>query len=148
MNEELQSTNEELQSMNDELRHRGDDLDSANSFLQSVLTSLKSGVVVVDRELKVLAWNEQAQELWGLRESEVSGQHFLNLDIGLPVEQLKPAIRGCLNGESATDIVTLDAINRRGKPIRCGVTCTPLRGGDEGLRGAILMMEESVDGRA
>ena len=147
MNQELQSTNEELHSMNDELRVRGDDLNSANSFLQSVLTSLKGGVAVVDRELKILAWNVRAEELWGLREAEVQGQHLLNLDIGLPVERLKPLLRSCFAGESDSEVLTLDAVNRRGKPIRCEVTCTPLRGLEEELRGAILIMEEA-DGKA
>jgi two-component system CheB/CheR fusion protein len=146
MNEELQSTNEELQTMNDELRQRGDDLNSANAFLESVLTSLKGGVVVVDRELKVLAWNEQAEQLWGLREGEVNGKHLLNLDIGLPVDRLKPALRNCFSGEGNGQRLVLDAVNRRGKSIRCEVQCSPLLGPDEEIRGAIVIMEEAPDG--
>jgi hypothetical protein len=38
--------------------------------------------------------------------------------------------------------VTLAAVNRRGKPIRCTVTCTPLAGGQDGPRGVILLMED------
>ena len=148
MNEELQSTNEELQTMNDELRQRGEEITSANAFLESVLTSLQGGVVVVDRELKVLAWNERAEDLWGLREREVNGQHLLNLDIGLPLERLMPTLRSCLNGDGANHSLTLDATNRRGKTIQCEVTCSPLRGGEDEIRGAILVMEESGDGRA
>ena len=67
MNEELQSTNEELQTINDELRQRGEELNAANAFLQSVMTSLRGGVAVVDRELRLLAWSRHAEELWGLR---------------------------------------------------------------------------------
>ena len=146
MNEELQSTNEELQTMNDELRTRGDDLNSANAFLQSILASLRGGVAVVDRDFRVLAWNERAEDLWGLREDEVNGQHFLNLDIGLPVDQLRTALRKCMQGESEQEAVNLLAINRRGKTINCQVTCTPLRGPAE-IRGAILHMEDHGDGK-
>ena len=64
MNEELQSTNEELQTANVELRHRTDDLNRANSFLDSILTSLRIGVVVVDRNLSVQIWNRRAEDLW------------------------------------------------------------------------------------
>jgi two-component system CheB/CheR fusion protein len=143
MNEELQSTNEELQTINDELRQRGDELNLANAFLGSVLRSLQSGVAVVDRELKLLAWNRQAEELWGIRADEVSGNHLLNLDIGLPVAQLRPALRACLAGESEVQQVVLDAvINRRGRPIRCQVTCTPLHGATDEIRGAIILMDE------
>jgi two-component system CheB/CheR fusion protein len=145
MNEELQSTNEELQTLNDELRQRGEDLNISNAFLQSVLGSLKGGVAVVDDELRVLAWNTQAAELWGLRGEEVDGKHLLNLDIGLPLERIRPLLRNCIGGDSAPAL-TVDAVNRRGKTIRCQVTCTPLRDGGDGVRGAILVMEDTHDG--
>jgi two-component system CheB/CheR fusion protein len=81
--EELQSTNEELERINDEVRQRGKDLNQANRLLESVLTSLRSGVAVVDRELRVLPWSRHAEELWGLRPDEAGDQHLLNLDFGL-----------------------------------------------------------------
>ena len=147
MNEELQSTNEELQTMNDELRQRGEDLNSMNAFLESVLTSLRGGVAVVDRELRLLAWNGQAEELWGIRGEEARGRHLLNLDIGLPVERLRPLLKISLGGDGGRQVLTLDSVNRRGKPIQCEVTCTPLRGPNGDVRGAIVLMEESGDGR-
>jgi two-component system CheB/CheR fusion protein len=147
MNEELQSTNEELQTMNDELRQRGEDLNSANAFLESVLTSMRGGVAVVDRELRLLAWNTQAEELWGIRGEEARGGHLLNLDIGLPVERLRPLLKTALAGDGDGRVLTLEAVNRRGKPIQCEVTCTPLRGADGDVHGAIVLMEETGNGR-
>jgi two-component system CheB/CheR fusion protein len=147
MNEELQSTNEELQTLNDELRQRGHELSQSNAFLASVLSSLRGGVAVVDPELRVLAWNKQAEELWGLREAEVDGKHLLNLDIGLPLERLRPLLRSCLSDGALTQALVLEAVNRRGKSIRCEVTCTPLTG-SEGLQGAILVMEASSNGES
>jgi two-component system, chemotaxis family, CheB/CheR fusion protein len=146
MNEELQSTNEELQTMNDELRQRGEDLNMSNDFLESVLSSLKGGVAVVDRELRLLAWNAQAEELWGIRAEEARGNHFLNLDIGLPVERLKPLIKGCMGGDGGQQ-VSIRAVNRRGKQIQCEVHCTPLKAHDGNVHGAIVLMEESSDGQ-
>jgi two-component system, chemotaxis family, CheB/CheR fusion protein len=148
MNEELQSTNEDLQGLNDELRQRGDEINAANAFLESVLSGLKGGVAVLDTELRVLAWNSSAEELWGLRKGEVSGHHLLNLEIGLPVDRLRPALRGCLGGDGNNKVVTLDAVNRRGKSIRCDITCTALRGPDDEIRGAILLMDETIDGKS
>ncbi|HZI76365.1 MAG TPA: PAS domain-containing protein, partial [Gemmatimonadales bacterium] len=142
MNEELQSTNEELQTLNDELRQRGEDLNTSNAFLESVLSSLRGGVAVVDEELRVLAWNDQAAELWGLRGDEVDGKHLLNLDIGLPLDRVRPLLRKCLGGDAKNQVITVDAVNRRGKSIQCQVTCTPLVGSHDGVRGAILLMEE------
>ena len=142
LNEELQSTNEELQTINDESRHRGEELNSANTFLESVLTSLHTGVAVVDRELRLLGWNRQAEELWGVRTDEAIGQHLLNLEIGLAVAELRPMLRGCVSGDGGAGPMLMDATNRRGRAIQCRVTCTPLTGADGGNRGAILLMEE------
>jgi two-component system CheB/CheR fusion protein len=148
MNEELQSTNEELQTMNEELRNRSRELNEVNAFLGSILTSLRAGIAVVDRNLEVQVWNGCAQDLWGLREEEVRGAHLLNLDIGLPVAELTPAIRDVLSGDDGNRVVIVQATNRRGRSFPCRVTCSPLRSGDHKVAGAILIMEDQreVDG--
>jgi two-component system, chemotaxis family, CheB/CheR fusion protein len=144
MNEELQSTNEELQTINEELRGRSDDLNRANGFLESILTGVRSGVVVLDRELHVIAWNHRAEDLWGLRGDEVRGQNFLNLDIGLPIDQLRAGIRQAFNGDGEFGEIIVPATNRRGKSIACKVTTTPLTNANKDVRGVILMMDEQV----
>ena len=139
-NEELQSTNEELETMNDELHQRGLELNSANAFLEAVLTSIRLGVVVLDNELRVLAWNAGARDLWGLTPDEAAGQHFLNLDIGLPVDRLRAPIRDVLADGAVPKDLALEAINRRGRPILCRVNIAPL-GTDGSKAGAILTMQ-------
>lgn len=142
MNEELQSSNEELQTMNDELRLRSEEFNQVNGFLESLLMSMRSGIVVVNLTLHIQVWNNKAEDLWGLRASEVQGENFLNLDIGLPVEQLRQPIRTCLLGQSQYLQVTLNAINRRGKAINCQVSLTPLTGMGKVIEGVIMLMEE------
>jgi two-component system CheB/CheR fusion protein len=142
MIEELQSTNEELQTINDELRLRSDELNHVNAFIGAILTSLRGGVVVLDREMQVRVWNHRSEDLWGLRSEEVIGQHFLNLDIGLPTGVLRPHIRACIAGDSGLTEILLEATNRRGKLINCKVTITPLMGPDSQIQGAILLAEE------
>lgn len=143
MNEELQSANEELQTINDELRLRTNELNDLNGFLESILTSIRGAVVVLDQDLLVKVWNQQAQDLWGLRPNEVEDKNFLNLDIGLPAEQLRQPIRACIAKELDYYEVVLTAVNRRGKTIQCHVSCMPLltaRTND--VRGVILVMDE------
>jgi two-component system CheB/CheR fusion protein len=145
MNEELQSSNEELRTMNDELNDRTEELNRANSFLESILSNLRAGVAVLDRELRVTVWSQQAEDLWGLRADEVQGQHFFNLDIGLPVDQLRQPIRAGLAGDEDgpdRNEVLLPATNRRGKVIQCAVTCLPLKSLKKEVQGVLLLMEE------
>ena len=141
MNEELQSTNEELRSINDQLQGRSEELRHVNSHLHSILGSLRAAVVVLNPELAVEVWSDKAHDLWGLRSDEVHGQPFLKLDIGLPVAELEQPIHRCLDGGPEAAEKTLDGINRRGRAIRCRVTCTRL-GDGAGPPGVILLMEE------
>ncbi len=145
MNEELQSTNEELQTINEELRRRTEELNQVNGFLESILTNLRVGVVVVDRNLQIQIWSRKAEDLWGLRADEAQNKNFLALDIGLPVDDLKQPIRACLTQESEYQELILRATSRRGKHIRCRVNCTALKSSDQTTRGVILLIEELED---
>jgi len=141
MNEELQSTNEQLRSMNDQLQKGSDELNLVNVYLESILSSLRSAVLVLDRNMQVKIWSPKAEELWGARASEARGQAFLDLDIGLPVRELREPLRRCLEADAPTvRTVVLDAVNRRGRPIQCEVQCMPLLNGDE-VAGVILLID-------
>ncbi|HLM68189.1 MAG TPA: PAS domain-containing protein, partial [Longimicrobium sp.] len=142
MNEELQSTNEELETLNDELQRRSGDLNDANAHLSSVLTGLRAAVVVVDRDMLVQLWNRSMEDMWGLRADEVQGQPLLNLDMGLPVEQLKAPVRAVIEGRTAGHEVVLEALNRRGRAVRCRVATTPLLSLGREIRGSVIVIEE------
>ena len=133
--------NEELQASNDELHRSGVELNEVNAFLEGVFATLRGGVAVLDREQRVLVWNARAEELWGMRASEVVGTSFLELDIGLPVARVAESIRNSMNG-TPTSTVVLDATNRRGRRITCRVTTTALPVDDGVARGVIVVMEE------
>ncbi|MGW4487382.1 CheR family methyltransferase [Amycolatopsis sp. NPDC004368] len=141
-NEELQSTNDELQTINDALRERSLDLDEVNEFLESILTSIRAGIVVIDTEMLIKAWNRGAEDMWGLRREEAEGSHLLNLDIGLPLNDLRPAVREALVDPGFHTELTLDAINRRGRKAVVRLLCGALRGSDGQSQGALMVMEE------
>ncbi|TMA60153.1 MAG: PAS domain-containing protein [Deltaproteobacteria bacterium] len=145
MHEGLLGTNETLLGFNTELHVRTDGLNTANAFLESILTGLHSAVVVVDPTLSIRAWNRRAEDLWGVRAEEVQGQCFLTLDIGLPVEHLEGPLRTVLTWEPAHLEVVLGATNRRGRALRCRVTCTALRDAQQEIQGAIMLMEEEKE---
>ncbi len=140
--EEVQSINEELRTSNEELQHRSEALNQVNAFMESILTSIRGGVIVLDLNLMVQIWNSQSQEFWGLRAEEVHENSFLTLDIGLPVEELIPPVRACLSGASTHQEVTLEVYNRRGKLISCKTTITPLLSPENAICGVILLIEQ------
>jgi two-component system CheB/CheR fusion protein len=140
MNEELESTNTELETINTEMQQRGTQLDHINEFMEEVLANVKTGVAVLDRDLRVQLWNQQSEELWGVRASETLGQPLLALDIGLPVGELVAPINDAIKSANGFREVILDATNRRGKRFMCRVQCSAMAAVDGG-RGAILLME-------
>ena len=145
MNEELQSTNEELQTMNDELRTRSLDADLLNTYLESVFSSLRSGVIVLDREYRIQVCNRRSEDLWGIRADEAVGTPFLSLDIGLPVEQLAQPIRSVMNGEQSVVEKTIRSLNRRGRTIDCLISVSNLTSIEGQSAGVILLMDEHAN---
>lgn len=142
MNEELQSTNDELHTINDALRERSVELDDARAFLDSLVNSIHLGMVVVDREMRVVVWNRGCEELWGLRTDEATGQILTSLDIGLPVEQVRPLIGNAFVDPDNPGEAVVDAVNRRGRPTQVRVTCAGFHSSlDDGVNGALLLME-------
>jgi two-component system CheB/CheR fusion protein len=139
MNEELQSTNEELETINDELRDRTDEALRTNAFVTSILANIPQAVIVVDRQMHVSSWSDNAADAWGLRPGEVSGENFLNLDIGLPVAALRDPIRKTLADEPQEPL-TLPGHNRRGQPAVFDVSFAQLRSHDGSVLGAILLV--------
>jgi len=139
-NAELLSTNEELATMNSELGERTAEANMARAFLESILSSLESGLVVIDDQLNVLIWNRKAEDLWGLRYDEVVGRSLLSLDIGLPVERLAEPLRAFSRDEQDTQTLSVDAITRRGKPVRVTIVMSPFSSLTARREGIVLQM--------
>jgi two-component system CheB/CheR fusion protein len=147
MNEELQSTNDELHTLNDALRERTVELDDTRTFLDSLVDSIRIGVVVVDKQMRVVVWNRGSEELWGWRADEIGGKPLTRLDIGLPMDDIKPLIGHAFVDSLTTGHVIVDAVNRRGKPTQVRVTCAAFRAPDGTVDGALLLMESLDEGR-
>ncbi|WP_326646999.1 PAS domain-containing protein [Streptosporangium sp. NBC_01755] len=145
MNEELQSTNDELQQINDTLNSCSDELKRATDLVSSVVRSLGDAVAVVDTDLRVLVWSPGAEELWGLRTDEALGCRLASLDIGLPVGEILAQVQRMLDAEPGPgndrgDSVTLDGVNRRGRPTRLRVDLSRLHTDDMSPDGVIMVM--------
>lgn len=141
MNEELQSTNDELHTINDALRERSMELDEATDFVESLVSSIRLGLAVVDRQMRVVVWNRGCEELWGLRSDEAIGKTLTALDIGLPTAEVKPLIGKVFVDADVSEEVIVDAVNRRGRAARVRVLGTAFRSADGSGNGAVLLME-------
>jgi two-component system CheB/CheR fusion protein len=142
-NEELRSSNEEFETMNEELRVRTDESNDANAYLTSIVDGVSVGVIVVDENQLVRTWNVVAEDMWGLRAKEVIGQSLFDLDIGLPVEDLRHEIESNVDRPEGIGDIVIDAVNRRGRSVRCRVRFTALHSAE---RPGVVMLMEDVTG--
>ncbi len=140
-NEELRSTNEQLEHTNDELRRQSDASNAYRQYAEAILRSTNSGVIVLDQDQVVRSWNRWNENIWGLREEEAVGRKFGELDIGLPMQQIAPAVQSVIAGGEAVDF-QVEAVERRGRPIHCRVRVSPLLYEDRASHGAVLFVEE------
>jgi two-component system, chemotaxis family, CheB/CheR fusion protein len=103
----------------------------------------------VDPDFRIMVWNRKAEDLWGVRADEAEGANLLNLDIGLPVAELRQPVRRALaQADGTVHEIVLPATNRRGRGIQCRVVCAPLVGRDARAAEGVIVLMEEVDGRA
>jgi two-component system CheB/CheR fusion protein len=140
-NEELRATNEELEATNEELRNQSEAATANRLYTEAILRSTNACMFVLDRDMTVRSWNRGSERVWGLREEEAVGRPFVELDIGLPVHQLAPAVHAVIDGGKSADL-QVDAVERRGRSIACRVRVTPLLYEDRASHGAVLIVEE------
>ena len=145
MNEELESTNAELQTTNMDLRVRTDEIGTLNALLEAITGNIEVGAVVLDGSSKVKVWNERAADMWGMRSDEVVDRSFYDLDIGLPADELREMIRSVLAGGGSHQEVSVDALTRRGRRIRCRVKAHVVSNGRQ-PKAVVLVMEELKTG--
>ena len=69
-NEELEATNEELTTLNQELQARTNEAQQANTDLTNIQSSLTSGLIIIDRELRVTRFTPLAVRLFSLIDAD------------------------------------------------------------------------------
>jgi PAS domain-containing protein len=140
-NDALSRDNTELRSIADELRVRTDELNVVAVFLQSVLTSLRGAVVVVDPRMFVRVWNTEAERLWGVQRAVAMSSRLTELDLGFDIDQLLAHINAGFAGEVRDD-VELAIRGQGGERRRYTVTVTPLLGPTASVHGVTLLFIE------
>ena len=140
-NEELETTNSELQSINTDMRARTDEVAKLNKFLLAITGNIPIAAIVLDEDFTIQVWNEQAADMWGLRSDEVVGQSLFDLDIGLPVKELRTMLRSVARGKPLSDELTVAATNRRGKQVKVRVVASLMPSGPKS-HGLVMLIEE------
>lgn len=144
-NQTLKRDVSELRYINDELRQRTDELNLVAIFLESVLTSLRGAVVVVDTRGVVRVWNPQAERLWGIARRDAMGKSLAALDLRTAFGVLTPIIDAALHGEVDDGERVVPVSDAIGNQTSYAVSATPLLGPGGTVHGATLLFAERAD---
>ncbi|WP_197491390.1 CheR family methyltransferase [Methylomonas methanica] len=102
-NEELQASNEELTTLNDELRVKSLESAQLNATLTSIQNSLRSSLVLVDKEGHVTRYNAFATRVFGLVPDDI-GQFLYGIPCHIPIPKLRDFVRNVVaSGESVVE---------------------------------------------
>jgi two-component system CheB/CheR fusion protein len=110
---------------------------------EAIVDNAASAYIAIDTNGIVVFLNSQARRMLEVGEEAVD-RKLIELDTGLPVQQLEPAVRSVIAGGEVVDI-RVNAVERRGRPIRCRVRVSPLLYEDRASHGAVLFVEEIAE---
>lgn len=102
-----------------EIVRLGQELRAREEFIRNVVESLRDGLVVLDRDGRVVAWNRAMETRYDIPAEEVLGKGFLECFPNLRREGLVEPIEGVLRGEMdecAVEAVTHETL-KKGKVI-------------------------------
>jgi len=92
-----QALAEELEQTNQQLHQKNAELDHVNGYLEDILASIGSGVIVADLEGRITTFNRTAEDLTGFTSDEILGQNyheFMAGELGHEAPLVKTLITG------------------------------------------------------
>src|SRR3989304_4011319 len=114
-------------------------MDQAELY-QNVIASLDEGIVVLDRELTVVTFNQAAQEMSGMLKDRPLGKNFFHLfkNNGELVSLVGRALQ---LGKTFTELET-DLRNGEGKPHPVSVTASPIFDSRGEVLGVVVLFRD------
>jgi two-component system, chemotaxis family, CheB/CheR fusion protein len=80
--EELESSNEELITVNQELQMRNEQLMEIQEYSEAVFTTIREGLLILDKNLRIKNANSCFYRMFGLTEEETQGKLVYEIDGG------------------------------------------------------------------
>ncbi len=124
-----------------QLRMKAEELDRMREFSENILESLNDGLVVLNREDRVVRWNRRLEELYGVRHEQAVDRHINEIfDEGF-FDTLRAARRDSPDG-AAIYRVPLMTRHEPARRVLINLATTPLRDSDSAIAGTIVVIED------
>ena len=111
--------------------------------LENIMSSITNGIIAVDRQGRVSAWNRVVESRSGITSAEAIGRRLAEVLPVLQQEGVTETLRGLLLGESnAMHLRELEHHTQKEGKTTVNIDGYPLRDGNGTLRGAVLVIED------
>ncbi|HTM25870.1 MAG TPA: ATP-binding protein [Vicinamibacterales bacterium] len=124
-----------------QLRTKADELERMRQFSENILESLNDGLAVVDRNGRVIRWNRQLEELYGVRHEDAVGCAAEALFEPHIAGMIRSAAVGAPEG-AAYYKIPLSTRHEPARRLLVNVGATPLRDSHAHIAGTILIVED------
>jgi two-component system, NtrC family, sensor kinase len=124
-----------------ELRTKADELERMRQFSENILESLNDGLAVLDRNGRVIRWNRQLEELYGVRHEDAVGRAAGDL-LDAPIVHMLQGLAGGTPEGAAYYKVPLTTRHEPPRRLLVNLGATPLRDSHADVVGSIVIIED------
>lgn len=124
-----------------QLRMKAEELDRMREFSENILESLNDGLVVLNREDRVVRWNRRIEELYGVRHEQAVDRRINEIFDDVFFDTLRAARSESPDG-AAVYRVPLMTRHEPARRVLINLATTPLRDSDGAIAGTIVVIED------
>jgi PAS domain S-box-containing protein len=143
----LRHTEAKLASQTQELRQLVERLVNERALSELIIENSRDGIIVVDTELRYLAWNPAIESIHGKTRDEVLGRTVFDIDPGFANHQVGNAWREAISGRRAEIRDYRFFSQVRGAEVIYDADFTPLYSRAGAIVGAVCILHETTDRR-
>lgn len=129
----------------DEIARLGKEAQVREAFIRNVVESIRDGIVVVDREGRISAWNRALEERIGMEASEVLGLPILEAFPKLKAQGFSVILAKILDGDQEVELRGFEHETRDGERVTMALKGTPLRAATGEVTGAVFALEDVTE---
>jgi PAS domain S-box-containing protein len=142
---EVETRTEELHASNEELKATDAETDRLRLYADSVIGSINSNVIVLDKDGRVTTFNPPAATMFGLTEKKALGKSFYELEIAGKMKGLKESIRKVMSTRKPYEVKSLPYVAPGGKTRLLDLKYVPLLNEAGELQGTVSIADDVTD---
>lgn len=127
-----------------EVRRRAEEIERLHARQAKILESSAVGLLLLDAECRIQAWNRALEEIYGLPREQALGRRLSEV---LPLQVARRIGRRIRRGPLADEgrIFRLNMVNRRGERLVANLAISPVDGSDESEGSSVVTFDDVTE---